>query len=265
MFKINSFAISNIGNVRENHEDNFYIPKNNFIDINKQKQINSPEITIEADYSGDVGIFAVCDGMGGHNAGEVASRIAVEFINKKYNDILTDDKNILLGFIKDLNNYICDYSNENVSCSNMGTTFSGLIFYNDKLTMLQVGDSRVYKYSKNCLTQISKDHTEGVRLLEAGVIKKDDLEKFPNRKSLYKYLGRPGDLIGDIEGVGFSKGDKFIISSDGLTDTLNENEIINVLTEFNNLKDICFNLIKECLKKENQCADNVTVLCIEIN
>lgn len=263
--RINSYAISNIGNVRENHEDNFFVPRNSFIDIEKQKQINSPEITIEANYTGDSGVFVVSDGMGGHNAGEVASRIAVEFVNKKYNDILTDDKNILLDFIKELNNYICDYSYKNLNCSNMGTTFSGLIFDNEKIKMLHVGDSRIYKYSNNHLVQLSKDHTEGVRLLEAGVIKKEDLEKFPNRKSLYKYLGRPGDLVGDVEDVDFIKGDKFIISSDGLTDTLNENEIINVLTEFNNLKDICFNLIKECLKKGNECSDNVTIICIEIN
>lgn len=263
--RINSFAISNIGNVRENHEDNFFVPKNSFIDIEKQKQINSPEITIEESYSGDSGIFVVSDGMGGHNAGEVASRIAVEFVSNNYNKILTHDENTLLNFIKELNNYICDYSDKNADCSNMGTTFSSLIFENDKLTMLHVGDSRVYRYSDNKLIQLSKDHTEGVRLLEAGVIKKEDLEKFPNRKSLYKYLGRKGELVGDVANIDFSKGDKFIVSSDGLVDTLSNDEILDVLLRFNDLKDICFNLNKECLKKGKVCSDNVTIISIEIN
>lgn len=264
MLSLDAYVISNIGNVRDNHEDNFFMPKNNYIDEHKQKEIKNNTAMVEADFKGSDGIFVVCDGMGGHNAGEVASRSAVEFVNEKYKKILVDDKEVLINFVKDLNNYICDYSNKNPDCDNMGSTFSGLVIVNDKIHMLHVGDSRIYKYENDELKQISKDHTEGCRLVEAGIIKKEDLLKFPNRKSLYKYLGRKGELIADCNLVDYSKETRFIISSDGLSDTIENDEIIKIIAESEKPKDVCNNLIRKCLEQGNKCSDNVTIICIDI-
>lgn len=264
MENIKVYAISNIGNIRDNHEDNFFVPKDGYIHFDRQKEIKSKDMNIEYEYDGDDGVFAVCDGMGGHNAGEVASRLAVEYINEKYNNILTDDKNELVNFIKELNNYVCDYSEKNIECSNMGTTFSALVIKNDKIHILHVGDSRIYMCVNNELKQISKDHTEGCRLLEAGIIKKEDLLKFPNRKSLYKYIGRNGELIADCELIDCTENVRFIISSDGLSDTLEHMEMQKIINENEIPKDVCHNLVKKCLEKGNKCSDNVTIICIDI-
>ena len=262
---IRAYAISNIGNVRENHEDNLFVPMNSFIDSEVQKSITSNTKTIEYDYEGEEGVFAVCDGMGGHNAGEVASRIAVETISKSYKDILVDDKNKLLQFIKDLNNKVCDYGDKNPDCDNMGSTFSGLIVLNKKMYLLHVGDSRIYKFENGDLKQISKDHTEGCRLVESGVIKKEDLPKFPNRKSLYKYLGRKVELIADCDLIEKDFNGRYIIASDGLSDTLNDSEISDIISKSGSAKSVCQDLLKACLEKGNTCSDNVTIICIDID
>ena len=262
MKKVNVYGISNIGNVRENHEDNLFVPQNQYIDEKKQKEIKDNKTNIEYEYEGADGFFAVCDGMGGHNAGEVASRIAVETISKKYKDLLTDDKDKLIKFVKELNDYICSCSEKNAAYSNMGTTFSGLAIFNDKIHILHVGDSRIYAFDKGKIQQLSKDHTEGCRLVESGVIKKEDLHKFPNRKSLYKYLGRKVELIADCELVNLTS--RFIIASDGLSDTLSDEDIETILQKNDTPKDVCHKLIDECLSKRERCSDNVTIICIDI-
>lgn len=262
MNNVNAYALSNIGNVRDNHEDNFYIPNGNYISAKEQCKIKSNDITIEYEYTGKDGLFVVCDGMGGHNAGEVASRIAIETVSKKYNEILTDEKEKLLNFIKTLNNDLCKYSEDNQDCNNMGTTFAGLVVFNDVIHIINVGDSRIYKFENNELIQISKDHTEGKRLLDAGIIKKEDLTKMPNHKSLYKYLGRKCELVADCEQIKILSNTKIIISSDGLTDTLKNDEIREVLEKYNSTKEICHSLLKKCLEKKEACNDNVTIICI---
>ncbi len=263
MKTVEAYGISNIGNVRDNHEDNLFVPENQYIDEKKQKEIKSNKVLIEYEYKGKDGFFAVCDGMGGHSAGEVASRLAVETISKKYKDLLTDNKDALIKFVKELNDYVCSYSEKNVDCSNMGTTFSGLAIFNDKIHLIHVGDSRIYKFDNDKCEQLSRDHTEGCRLVESGVIKKEDLHKFPNRKSLYKYLGRKVELIADCESVDSSA--RLIIASDGLSDTLSDEEISNVVFKNNLPKDVCHALMDECLSKGDKCSDNVTIICIDIN
>ena len=266
--QISAYVISNIGNVRENHEDNFFIPKDNYIKEDLQRTINKSETFIENEYSGDVGVFAVCDGMGGHNSGEVASRMAVESIKDKQEDLLNavvaDEKNNLLDFIKVVNNEICDYGNKNVESSNMGSTFSALIIAKGKTYLLHVGDSRIYKIDNNELIQVSKDHTEGCRLVEAGIKKKEDLPKFPNRKLLYKYLGRKGELIADCSLLDNETITRYLIASDGLSDTLDDKEIMDEIKKSETAKDVCHNLLKKCLDKGDKCSDNVTIICIDI-
>lgn len=264
MKNINVYVISNIGNVRENHEDNFYIPEDKFINESVQKEIRSSDTNVEYEYKGNTGVFAVCDGMGGHCAGEVASRIAVENIASEQNKLVDGNKEQLLNFIKELNDKICDYGETHVNCNNMGSTFSAVIVSSNGINTLHVGDSRIYKYVDDKLEQISIDHTEGVRLVAAGILKKENLDKFPNRKSLYKYLGRKGELVADCEKVeGFTKG-KIIIASDGLSDTLGSDEIISVLRQNSESKEICHKLIEECLKKGEKCTDNVTIVVMDI-
>lgn len=258
-----AYAVSNIGNVRENHEDNLFVPLKNFITSDKQKEIKSNSNQVEFDYSGQNGVFVVSDGMGGHNAGEVASRIAVEKVCEKYDSLLTSNKEDLLKFVKDLNEYICVESDKVPDYSNMGTTFSGLIINEGKVSLLQVGDSRIYKFADGVLKQLSRDHTEGNRLLESGVIKKEDLEKFPNRKSLYKYMGRKVDLVADYETFDIKPGDKFIISSDGLTDTLGDGDILETFKNNQSPKEVCEDLVNKCLARGDRCSDNVTIICIK--
>lgn len=266
--QISAYVISNIGKVRENHEDNFFIPKDKYIKEDLQKTIKNCEMTIEDEFYGEVGVFAVCDGMGGHNSGEVASRIAVEAIEDKQEELLNavvaDEKNKLLDFIKAVNNEICDYGNKNVESSNMGSTFSALIIAGGKIYLLHVGDSRIYRIDSDKLLQVSKDHTEGCRLVEAGIVKKEDLSKFPNRKLLYKYLGRKGELIADCSLLDNETITRYLIASDGLSDTLDNKEIMDEIKKSETAKDVCHNLLKKCLDKGDKCSDNVTIICIDI-
>ncbi len=89
------------------------------------------------------------------------------------------------------------------------------------------------------------------------------MHKFPNRKSLYKYLGRKVELIADCELINSSS--RFIIASDGLSDTLSDDEIETVASKCDEPKDACHKLIDECLSKGQKCSDNVTIICIDIS
>lgn len=260
---IKAVAFSNVGNVRSNHEDNYLLGIDQCIDNVTQELMKNNLYTDKASFTGNHGIFAVCDGMGGHASGEVASYKAVSWLKNNQNVLLNAQAEDMISYISVLNTHICNEAERTLSCNNMGCTLSAIIINNRKIYVVNAGDSRIYSFKKGRLTRLSADHTEGQRLLKLGLLTEDELSDFPSRKSLYKYLGRKGDLIADVTEMSNDYG-LYLICSDGLTDTLEDDELEMLFRNEGSIADIGQNLLDTSLAKGSLCTDNITLLLVEI-
>lgn len=176
-------------------------------------------------------LVAVADGMGGHAAGEVASRLAITTLAKE-SELFTS-KNIDLDSADDLyastltliDSTIAAYATENPQLAGMGTTLSALFLRGSSVATLHIGDSRIYRLRGNSFEQLSTDHTVIQELLSQGAINEADVATHPQRSVLTQVLmgdGRNEPVLSIIE---VKVGDRFLLCSDGLTNVLADKEI----------------------------------------
>lgn len=256
ILKISAYGASNVGKRRQNNEDNYYLDGQYVDSLNDTSTQVSDQTEI---------IVSVCDGMGGEAAGEVASQIAVETVNKNYQNLLKENisDSAIEKCINEANALICDEIVKNKK--RLGCTFTLFGCLNDLATISNIGDSRVYRFHQNCLEQISVDHTEAQRLVNAGVISAEDSMKIPEKHRLTQHLGIfPDEMILQpytVRLTAFPE-DKYLLCSDGLTDMLSDNEINAIISNGTSLKDTVNQLIEKALEKGGK--DNVTVVLCEI-
>ncbi len=211
-------------------------------------------------------IFTVCDGMGGHVAGQIASSIAVEsildFFNKqKYSDI----KNALHEALQLANNQIITRSKEQSEFKGMGTTATVLLIKNDEIHIAHIGDSRIYLKADNNLYRLTKDHSLVQRLVDDGILTKEEAETDKRKNKITKALGIIPIIKPTIseQAIYPLKNDIFLLCSDGLHDMIKEDEILNILSDNNSSIDKkSENLLNTALK--NGGKDNVTLQLIEV-
>ena len=260
MTTINSVAVSNAGNVRDNNEDNFF--------LNGRTLDTTIKDSIVITDRAESGLFAVCDGMGGEVSGELASAIAVETLKKIYKQSLKQKisfKGMVNLYTEEANARICAEINRNDG-QRMGTTFAAL-YINDRIAYAyNIGDSRVYLYRNNQLKQLSQDHTRIRRLLERGILTEEKAKTHPERHILTQHLGIfPEEMVIEAfsaEPVTVMDGDVFLLCSDGLSDMVSDSEIEAIMNHEKNPKDIAEKLINEALS--NGGKDNVTVIVTKI-
>ena len=258
MTKLSCCAMTDIGKVRENNEDNFYangrVKKSNntpfdyYVDYKERKQY----------------LYAVCDGMGGEEFGELASMIAVDILSEYQT---TDIKRTIVDYVKKANQLICDESDKNEGVR-IGTTFTLLYINNGKAISYNIGDSRVYLFRKNKLTQLSEDHTQAQRLVKIGVIKKEAVSGHRYKHKLTQHLGiRPDELIIEpyiSQEISIKQNDLYLLCSDGLSDMVSEEKISEILSiKEVDIKQLANKLVSIAL--EGGGKDNVTVIVIKIN
>lgn len=281
---IKASVISNIGNVRNNHEDNFFIG-NSIIEPQIQEGINredNPAIEVyeKSRNRSRNYIFAVSDGMGGHESGEVASYMAVNKIFEVQRQIvhlndIVEVTEVCRNSIGELNSDICKSSKGNKILRNMGATLSVLVICKNDVAILNVGDSRVYRYDGETLIQCTKDNTEGQRLIDLRLLTKEEESKFPARKALTKYLGmNVGEryLEAEVKVIEKLYGKQwFVICSDGLTDVIKDEDIKEIIQdrfELGDIKDAETILVNKAILgsgKNKASSDNVTVMVIEVD
>ena len=235
---LKAIAISNIGNIRNNHEDNYLLGYGQYISKEKQAEMINSYFSSKHNFVGDNGIFAVCDGMGGHLAGEVASFETVKWLNNHYKALQYADENELVRHIAELNTLICKFSCNNIQCENMGTTLSAIIASNEQALLLNVGDSRIYCFIDNELIRKTIDHTEGQRLLNLNLLTHEEYLNFPSRKALYKYIGRKGDLVADLFREQIQSRIYYLICSDGISDIVSEQQMQKIFLENKDIVNI---------------------------
>ena len=261
-------CFSHIGK-RPNHEDNFFV-NGYYLTPDLQKQMSDNRCCFASELAlSKVRLFAVSDGMGGHNAGEVASRICVEKLAsaqkelQQYNS-LKEAVAYLQTAIKEINNSVCNLSHKQNELKGMGATLVLFVVCGIEYAVLNIGDSRAYHFNNGALTQITKDHTEGQRMLDLGLLTRKELSGFPARKNLNRYIGygKNGYVLQADEYYPVFEDGIILLCSDGISDFLSDTRISEILCSEDNLEIAGKQLINEAVASHN--ADNATAILIPL-
>jgi len=241
-----SGAISDVGKTRENNQDAFYMSK---------------------DYS--LPLFMVADGMGGHNAGEVASSMTMNIIENNFlnnKDSLTK-KEIILDLIKssieEANTKIYLKSLENEKYKGMGTTITLAYIFNDEICLGHVGDSRAYLIKGQEILQITEDHSFVNELIKTGSITKEEAKTHPKRNMITRAVGSSSIIEMDLLVNEYGKDDILVLCSDGLYNMVKELEICEVFNEEKDIQKACEILANMANNKGG--LDNITIVAIKFN
>ena len=239
IYEIEYFAVSDIGKARANHEDNFLLPSGEFLLKDQVDKLN-PRIAFEGKLTNkpvDALHFAVADGMGGHNAGEVASSIVVnklnEFVLKWHPGTVDKAVKEYKKFIFELNSAVHAFGETSSAYSNLGSTLASVIFCHNKAVSVNVGDSRVYLFRNDGLKRLSKDHTEGQMLIDIGIINNENDSLYKARNSLTRHIGMPEDIADElcyVSSLEVKDSDIFMICSDGLSGVVNDEQISEIFS-----------------------------------
>jgi len=206
-------------------------------------------------------LFVVCDGMGGHEAGEVASRIAVESILSAFYAETGEDRGEALSVA-------LDYANTNIfneghqSSISMGTTGVAAVIHRDECIIANVGDSRAYLIRKGAIRQISRDHTLVNEQIAAGMITSADAEKMLYKHVITRTLGHQPDVIVDTFRFAVLPNDIIMLTSDGLINHLSDDDILAVSMQLS-LVDSVDRLVD--MANERGGNDNITVLMVRVD
>lgn len=205
-------------------------------------------------------LLAVADGMGGHNAGDVASSMLIDEI-LKYNlkcGFLNDTEINIEKCIKQANEKIYKHAIEKPGCHGMGTTVTMAIIKGDKVFFANVGDSRGYVI-KDSLEKITIDHSFVEELVMQGRITEEEAKNHPNRNHITRAIGTNSSVHVDIFTVDKSKNDIILLCTDGFINMLDEKEIVDEIKSSINLQEAVDKLVSKA--NDNGGCDNITVVC----
>ena len=216
------------------------------------------------------GLVILADGMGGHNAGEVASELAVTSITDALEDVLSpevkdtceiDFKEVVKESVIFANEEINLHAQTHPECTGMGTTIVMAVFNNDKVVLASVGDSRIYRLRKGKLKQVTTDHSLVQEMIDNGYMSEEEALNSTNRNLITRALGIAEDVDVDVSQMKTAKDDIYLLCSDGLSDMVNDEIIFSTLVKTRqDLKRGAEVLVE--LAKENGGHDNVSVILV---
>lgn len=205
-------------------------------------------------------LLIVADGMGGHNAGEVASRMAVEgildFVKENFGDYEEDD--LLADAVIDVNTKIYNHAANQKKLSGMGTTIVGALVLPDIIQIVNVGDSVCYGINEGSIDKITKDHSLVQELIDSGSITEEEAKKHPRRNIITRAVGTNETVDVDIYDVPKGMYDYFVLCTDGLSNDVDQDFIYNEVKESYDLQESCKKLVEKA--KSEGGKDNITVL-----
>lgn len=211
-------------------------------------------------------VYIIADGMGGHNCGEVASRMAVDFISnyvQKDGSQLFSSQNIeekLKKLVEDTNTTVFETSLKNPEASGMGTTLTMAVIAGQKVTVAHVGDSRLYLMRDEIIQQITEDHTYIWELIKKGSLTREEAEVHPRKHVITRAIGSSPDLEVDMLTLEIQDEDILLLCTDGLTNMIGDDEIYRILKD-NEPEAACEALIEAAKSKGGE--DNITVIVIK--
>jgi PPM family protein phosphatase len=213
----------------------------------------------------DLALIAVADGMGGHRAGNVASALAIAAAEKLWFEIdcsnlptVENARKLIKTLLIEANNKILDESENRSEQHGMGTTLTAGLLCSNRLTIGHVGDSRAYKINNGHISMLTKDHSLLEQLIDTGQVKPEEAGNHPQRHVLTRALGVSPDLEIDITELEIEPGSVLIFCTDGLTNMVNDNEILAMYKENHDPEALAQSLIE--LANSRGGFDNITVV-----
>lgn len=205
-------------------------------------------------------LFAVADGMGGHEAGEIASEITVNTLAELAPSHL--DAEGLTAAVEAANYNVMKAPRQGIGRDGMGTTLTAAMLEGERLLIAQVGDSRAYLLRKGHLQQITRDHSLMADLIEAGQITPEEARVHPNRSVITRAIGSDIHMRPDIYELNVDAGDRILLCSDGLSSMISNNAIESIMRRQSDAQHCADELVTAAL--ENGGADNVTVVVADV-
>jgi len=241
-------------------------------DVGRRRKLNEDIFLVD----NEAGLYAVCDGMGGHNAGEVASKIAIEtlgvFIRKSHKEKeitwpygldvnLSFDGNRIKTALKLANKKVFKAADNREDYTGMGTTAVAAVVSGNLMTVGSAGDSRCYVFASGKLTQLTRDDSWVSAALGEGILNSDDVEHHPLRNVITKAVGARDSIDLDLVEHELEPGDLVLLCSDGLHGMINDQEIGRILAASElSLEDASARLIEAA--NEAGGRDNVTAVLL---
>ena len=250
--KIRCVGMTDTGKVREHNED-----------------------TIATD--GDIGLLVLADGMGGYNAGEVASGIAVKTVlnlireQVEREDLTVLDKDtgltrpsiILRDAIVRANKIIYQTARSQPQCEGMGTTIVAALFFDNRVSIAHVGDSRMYRLRSDRFEQVTMDHSLLQELVDRGFYSPEEAQRAANKNYVTRALGVEPNVEVELQESAVHKGDVYVLCSDGLSDMVEDDDIHLTISTFSaNLDTVAKQLIQ--LANDNGGRDNVSAVMAQV-
>jgi len=240
-------AKTDLGRVRENNEDKFefFMPEDN------------------ASLATRGLIFLVCDGMGGHAAGQIASELTAKtFIDVYRTHTAEDPAEAAASAVKAANRYVLDVGRTVPGRRGMGTTLSGLILIQDRALIVQVGDSRIYRVRDGVGERLTVDHTFIEESIRLGTLTPEQAENHPHRHVLTRAVGAEDLLVPEVTWTDLLAGDRFLICSDGVTNHVSDDAIYDALRD-KSPAEAAWHTVGQALLGGG--SDNATVVVVRVD
>lgn len=240
---MNSFSITDTGRVRSSNQDSVFCEEN--------AVGNFPNL------------FLVADGMGGHKAGDTASRMCIDEVVKQIRDTeLITPVGVIEQAVKAANEAIYKASNSRPELEGMGTTLVCATVMEGTAYVGNIGDSRMYLF-RGGLRQITVDHSLVEEMVQSGEIQKDEMRTHPNKNIITRALGTDVAVRPDCFEIEVQTGDVLLLCSDGLTNMLEDEEISNILNEhISDMKEAGELLVEQANKEGGK--DNISVVLVRL-
>ena len=223
---------------------------------------NEDSLLLERPY-----LFDIADGMGGYNAGEVASKLALEKLKSEKEDLYGKNGFALVSklyqIMRDINGEVYEKAKSAFALEGMGTTLSGIYFNGKgKGYVFNVGDSRVYLLRQNQLKQITRDHSLVAEMVENGEITQEEAFNHPQKNMLTRGIGVNKNVNGDVFVIDIYTDDIILLCSDGLTDMLHDREIAEYL-QIQDTQASADALLSASLEKGGR--DNISFIILKLD
>jgi protein phosphatase len=232
-------------------------------DIGERRRINQDYVFCSENTIGKLpNLFIVADGMGGHNAGDYASRFCVEFFTQRIKDseIISPIASIEAA-IKETNDILLSQAQEKIELEGMGTTFVVATIFDKEMYVANVGDSRLYVIGKE-MKQITEDHSLVEAMVKTGELNRCEARVHPNKNIITRAIGANQSVEPDFFEVNLEEGDTVLMCSDGLTNMLEDETIERIIRENDNPETAAETLVK--CANQNGGKDNIAIIIIKV-
>jgi protein phosphatase len=232
-------------------------------DIGERRRINQDYVFCSNDAIGKLpNLFIVADGMGGHNAGDYASRYCVEFFKQKIevSDIVSPIASIEAA-IRETNEALRNKAQEQTELEGMGTTLVIATIFDKEMYVANVGDSRLYVIGKE-IKQVTEDHSLVEAMVKTGELNRNEARVHPNKNIITRAIGANENVEPDFFEVNLEEGDIVLMCSDGLTNMLEDETIERIIRENENPEEAAETLVK--CANQNGGKDNIAIIIIKV-